>query len=324
VLACINPGRDRWLQTDGWEPWQFGLYALREFWLNASEEAAASGADISSFERIAEEQGYLPGRSTPIGSRVWSAMVTQRKSLDEVITEQQLSPSQAIGSMEEPAGWVQDGKITNVFKAFRYFCGVLAARRARDLFEEVISKGSEVKDVSTIEKVTTGVLPGEDPFEVTRRGVLEQTVSSAQEYIAARRALGIASTEQLVLDAWRDCVVPRQLGIWLPDFAEFSARLMQGSIPPKQPGPSPVAESRSDSAIPCSTDAPEDRLALFMQQHPGATYADVRYSAKVHKPDFQDWRRGKLPPTSVMRERIDDVLSGKTELRKKPRKPRED
>jgi hypothetical protein len=52
--------------------------------------------------------------------------------------------------------------------------------------------------------------------------------------------------------------------------------------------------------------------------------ADIRYSANVHKPDFQTWRRGEMQSTSVMSERIEDVLSGKSELKKKPRKVRED
>jgi hypothetical protein len=70
--------------------------------------------------------------------------------------------------------------------------------------------------------------------------------------------------------------------------------------------------------------AQEDRLSRFMQEHPRTTYADIKYSAAVHTPDFQDWRKGKLKPDSVMSKRIEDVLSGATSLKKKPRKRRSD
>jgi hypothetical protein len=66
----------------------------------------------------------------------------------------------------------------------------------------------------------------------------------------------------------------------------------------------------------------EDRLAQFMEEHPWATYADIKYSARVHTSEFQDWRRGKLKIDSVMAIRIENVLSGATSLEKKPHKPR--
>jgi len=69
---------------------------------------------------------------------------------------------------------------------------------------------------------------------------------------------------------------------------------------------------------------PEDRLSRFMQAHTGTTYADVKYSANVHTADFQDWRKEKLKATSVMSQRIEDVLSGTTQLKKKPPKSRPD
>ena len=65
---------------------------------------------------------------------------------------------------------------------------------------------------------------------------------------------------------------------------------------------------------------PEYRLSLFMQENPGTTYADIKYLAQVHTPEFQDWRRGKLKPDSVMTGRIERVLSGATALTKKPSK----
>ena len=65
---------------------------------------------------------------------------------------------------------------------------------------------------------------------------------------------------------------------------------------------------------------PEYRLAHFMQEHPDTTYADIKDSARVHTPEFQDWRKGKLKPNSVMTGRIEEVLSGATALTKKPSK----
>jgi hypothetical protein len=73
-----------------------------------------------------------------------------------------------------------------------------------------------------------------------------------------------------------------------------------------------------------SAGTPEDRLSRFVQEHPGTTYADIKFSSMVHTAEFQDWRRGKLKPTSVMFRRIEDVLSGVTALKKRPPKPRSD
>jgi hypothetical protein len=69
-----------------------------------------------------------------------------------------------------------------------------------------------------------------------------------------------------------------------------------------------------------SASAPEGRLSDFLSRHAGATYADVRYTARVHKPDFQDWRNNQLSPASIMAKRIEDVLSGVTPLKKNPGK----
>jgi hypothetical protein len=66
----------------------------------------------------------------------------------------------------------------------------------------------------------------------------------------------------------------------------------------------------------------EERLSRFRLEHRGTTFADIRYSAEVYKPDFQAWRRGELKADSVMSERIEDVLSGGRPLKKKPPKPR--
>jgi hypothetical protein len=80
-----------------------------------------------------------------------------------------------------------------------------------------------------------------------------------------------------------------------------------------------VPESLSGSAL---DGVPEGRLSLFMRTHPDTTYADIKYSARVHTAEFQHWRRGQLKSASVMSKRIEDVLSGAKPLSKKPRKPR--
>jgi hypothetical protein len=73
-----------------------------------------------------------------------------------------------------------------------------------------------------------------------------------------------------------------------------------------------------------STNGQEERLQAFIVAHPGTTLADIKYSSDVHTPDFQNWRKGKLGPNSVMSIRIEKVLSGASPLKKKPRKPRAD
>ncbi len=76
----------------------------------------------------------------------------------------------------------------------------------------------------------------------------------------------------------------------------------------------------SENAQP--SDSPEERLQRFVQKHPGTTYADIKFSASVHTPEFQGWRHEKLNPKSVMFARIEEVLSGVKPLKKKPRKRR--
>ncbi len=70
-------------------------------------------------------------------------------------------------------------------------------------------------------------------------------------------------------------------------------------------------EAGSSRTIPDLTPASsrEERLQEFIAAHPGATLADVRHSADLHKPEFQDWRNGKLGDTSVMSQRIENVLA---------------
>jgi hypothetical protein len=126
--------RDRWLATAQFKASDLWLHAIREFWLSAREDAEASGVDVDAFERVAEARGYSSGISTAIGRRVWSLMVTQHKSVKQIVKERQLSTRDEMDATEEPAGWIQSGKIAYVFAASVYFCGVLA-RRALELTE---------------------------------------------------------------------------------------------------------------------------------------------------------------------------------------------
>jgi hypothetical protein len=66
----------------------------------------------------------------------------------------------------------------------------------------------------------------------------------------------------------------------------------------------------------------EEGLQAFLAAHPNATLADIKYSARVYTADFQDWRNNRLKDQSVMSVRIEDVLSGTTQLKKRPRKRR--
>ncbi len=68
----------------------------------------------------------------------------------------------------------------------------------------------------------------------------------------------------------------------------------------------------------------EERLQAFIVAHPGTTLADIKYSARVHTSEFQDWRNDRLKQESVMSQRIEDVLSGATQLKKKPPKTHKD
>jgi len=87
-----------------------------------------------------------------------------------------------------------------------------------------------------------------------------------------------------------------------------------------------IIESQEGAPVNVSSavGSPEDRLQSFIRRHSDTTYADIKYSAKVHTAEFQDWRRGELKSSSKMSLRIEDVLSGKTPLTKKPGKRRDD
>jgi hypothetical protein len=67
----------------------------------------------------------------------------------------------------------------------------------------------------------------------------------------------------------------------------------------------------------------EERLQAFLREHRETTLADIMYSARIHKPDFQEWRRDKMASASVMAKRIENVLTGVFPLKKKPVKQRD-
>jgi hypothetical protein len=64
----------------------------------------------------------------------------------------------------------------------------------------------------------------------------------------------------------------------------------------------------------------EVRLQAFIHQH-DTSIAAVSEAAAVHKPDMQHWRHDELSDDSVMSRRIENVLSGKTQLKTGDAKP---
>jgi hypothetical protein len=114
-----------------------------------------------------------------------------------------------------------------------------------------------------------------------------------------------------------------------PCFGKSPRRRREANRPSVQkPGAMLIRAIRS--GCPCQNRAkrqpvlPKRGFRASCPEHPGATYADIKYSARVHAPEFQDWRKEKLKPTSVMSKRIDDVLNGSTPLKKKPPQKRAD
>jgi hypothetical protein len=61
-------------------------------------------------------------------------------------------------------------------------------------------------------------------------------------------------------------------------------------------------------------------LQAFIHQH-DTSIAAVSEAAAVHKPDMQHWRHDELSDDSVMSRRIENVLSGKTQLKTGDAKP---
>lgn len=64
----------------------------------------------------------------------------------------------------------------------------------------------------------------------------------------------------------------------------------------------------------------ENRLQEFVAAN-RTTIAAVSEAAQVHKPDMQHWRHGELNGDSVMAQRIENVLAGKTPLKNGEAKP---
>jgi hypothetical protein len=129
--SWFNSSRDPWLDIDGAKPWERWFYAIREFWLNAGEEAEDQSADTGEFEKAAEAMGYLPTHNPKaVGERVWRKMLKSKIVLRDSLHELGLSAADEVARYEEAAGWIQTGRIEHAFRACAYFCGVLAARRA--------------------------------------------------------------------------------------------------------------------------------------------------------------------------------------------------
>jgi len=83
-----------------------------------------------------------------------------------------------------------------------------------------------------------------------------------------------------------------------------------GGNNPAQPiSPKPSQPAQPRDIFP--PDTRERRLQEFIDTR-GTTIAAVRRAARVAKANMQQWRRGELSDSSVMSERIEDALSGKT------------
>jgi hypothetical protein len=76
----------------------------------------------------------------------------------------------------------------------------------------------------------------------------------------------------------------------------------------------PLPADPTSAAKPAEPDITtrEARLQKFISGK--SSVAAVRRAAMVHKSNMQQWRRGELPNSSVMSQRIEDVLSGKTPI----------
>jgi hypothetical protein len=184
--SSLNPARDRWLNHDRLQPSEVWLHAIREFWLTAIEEAQASGADLDAIQKMAERYGFLPGQSTAIGRRVWALMVTRHKSLEQITKEQGLLFGQELDGHEEPAGWIHAGKITYAFKAFAHFCGVLAARRVRELETSLTKeKGARIADLRAV----AGALAAERGNDM-RQGLEEEISALSNEVLSIHKRDG--------------------------------------------------------------------------------------------------------------------------------------
>jgi hypothetical protein len=212
--------RDRWLATAQFKASDLWLHAIREFWLSAQEDAEASGVDVDVFERVAEAHGYLPGVSTAIGRQVWSLMVTQRKSLKQIVKERQLSTGDERDGTEEPAGWIQSGKIPYVFAASVYFCGVLAARRAGEMRDSQGSNASLPSNPAAVAQPALD-LAGDVPHFAFRYGqdfpVEDQDAIETVRFEASRK---FAAKSVSTFDEWMSARED-----WVSELVDGAARV---------------------------------------------------------------------------------------------------
>lgn len=118
-----------------------------------------------------------------------------------------------------------------------------------------------------------------------------------------------AESARLGLEAWRRHNDSLELEV-----ASASANILRVGAPvivradAASPDPETLARDR------------EGRLQAFLAAN-STTIAAVSEAATVHKPDMQRWRHGELSDDSVMAQRIENVLSGKTSLKTGDAKP---
>lgn len=120
------------------------------------------------------------------------------------------------------------------------------------------------------------------------------------------RAAAAGENAQLLLDAWQ----------------RYQDRLESDAAPVViNPSPTNGTQKDVESSNPevLAKDR-ETRLQTFLAaKH--TTIAAVSEAAQVHKPDMQHWRHGELNGDSVMAQRIENVLAGKTPLKNGEAKP---
>jgi len=119
--SWLDSTLDPWLDIKNKAPWELWFYAIREFWLDAEEEAKDAGANMQEFAKAAEEDGYRITQNYAVGKRIWRQMVRSKQSLHDSRQELGLSASDDIGRYEDPAGWIQTGRIKHLFRACVYF-----------------------------------------------------------------------------------------------------------------------------------------------------------------------------------------------------------
>jgi len=100
-----------------------------------------------------------------------------------------------------------------------------------------------------------------------------------------------------------------------PTVTEAELPAVRGEAPPTKTAALTEATANGKTAEPR-----EVRLQAFIHQH-NTSIAAVSEAAAVHKPDMQHWRHDELSDDSVMSRRIENVLSGKTQLKAGDAKP---